>query len=109
MAIRDMSNALTTSWRFVGIAFVASVFFALVAEPASASTVYVILCSIVGIIQGQMGRAMATLAVLMLGIGALYGKVSWPMAIMVAVGVSVIFGAQTLVSLMNITVAGPGC
>lgn len=48
---------------------------------------------------------MATLAVAALGIGAMLGKVSWGMAIMVAVGVAVLFGANDI----NFSLTGYKC
>ena len=57
-----------------------------------------ILCAITGFFKGNTGRALATIAVTVIGIGALMGKVSWGMAIMVGVGVAVIFGAAGIVN-----------
>lgn len=62
-----------------------------------AATVGDILCDIYDEIQSDVGRGIATLAVATLGISALVGKVSWGMAIMVAVGIAVMYTADTIV------------
>jgi type IV secretory pathway VirB2 component (pilin) len=54
------------------------------------------LCKIVDLAMGKAGRGIATLAVIILGIGATLGKVSWGMAMIVTVGIAVIFNAETL-------------
>lgn len=40
----------------------------------------------------------ATLGVIALGVGATFGKVSWGMAVMVAVGIAVMFSAGAMVA-----------
>ncbi|MBI1328153.1 MAG: conjugal transfer protein TrbC [Alphaproteobacteria bacterium] len=54
------------------------------------------LCIIVEALQGEVGKAIATIAVLILGIGAFFGKVNWGIAIMFAVGIVAIFGAAEI-------------
>lgn len=65
-----------------------------------------ILCSVyTDIIVAEVGRGVATIAVASLGIGAMLGKISWGMAIMVGVGVGALFGAGAIVEavLPNVT------
>jgi len=86
------------------LSFLACAFLVLFASPAMAgSTVGGILCSIYSEIQTDVGRGIATLAVASLGISALVGKVSWGMAIMVAVGVAVLFGADTILTNLGLS------
>lgn len=56
-----------------------------------------VLCTVVGWFTGPVGQGIATLAIIVIGVGALMGKVSWGMAIIVGIGVAVIFGAPTIV------------
>jgi type IV secretory pathway VirB2 component (pilin) len=56
------------------------------------------LCNVVGWFTGPVGGGIATLAVIIIGVGALMGKVSWGMAIIVGLGVAVIFGAGPLIT-----------
>src|SRR5262245_39574269 len=55
-----------------------------------------VLCGIIEIVYGNLGRALATLAVISLGVGAMIGKVSWGLAITVATGIGVVFGAAPI-------------
>lgn len=70
------------------------------AEPAMAqmSPMGNVICFIIGIIYGNLGRGLAVLAVIIVGIGATLGKVSWGLAMTVAIGVGTVFGAVPLVA-----------
>lgn len=54
---------------------------------------------------GGVVPAIASIGVIMLGVGAILGKVSWGMAVLVAVGIAVIFGYGAIVT----TLGGAGC
>jgi type IV secretion system protein VirB2 len=56
------------------------------------------LCTIVRAVTGRVGRAIATIAVIFLGFGAFFGKVTWGLAVAVAIGIFAIFGAATIVT-----------
>ncbi len=60
-----------------------------------------VLCNVVHWFTGRVGQGIATLAILVIGIGALMGKVSWGMAIIVGLGVGVIFGAPSIVEALG--------
>jgi len=60
-----------------------------------------VLCNAVEFITTGVGAAIATLAVIVIGIGALMGKVSWGMAIIVALGIAIIFGAGTIADTLS--------
>ena len=60
-----------------------------------------VLCNVVSWFTGPVGAAIATLAIIVVGLGALLGKVSWGMAIIVALGVAIIFGAPTIVNALG--------
>src|SRR5277367_3713826 len=60
-----------------------------------------VLCTVVNWFTGNTGKGLATIAVTVIGIGALLGKVSWGMAIIVGIGVAIIFGAASLVNAMG--------
>ncbi len=79
---------------------------ALAQDPLSAS-----LCTVIKWFTGGLGRAIATLGILVVAIGALMGKVSWQLGVTVVVGISVMFGAAQLVDLLlmgttNVTAVG---
>ena len=67
-------------------------------EPTALSDV---LCDVVAWFTGSVGAGIATLAIIVIGLGALMGKVSWGMAIIVGLGVGVIFGADTIVGALG--------
>ena len=73
---------------------------AMVPETASASgaTLEGILCNAVSYVTGGPGKALATIAILILGIAAFFGKVTWGLAVLVAVGMAGVFGASYVVS-----------
>lgn len=56
------------------------------------------LCRVVTWFTGSTGKGIATIAIIIIGVGALMGKVSWGMAIIVGIGVALIFGAASLVN-----------
>ncbi|MDE3017284.1 MAG: TrbC/VirB2 family protein [Pseudomonadota bacterium] len=60
-----------------------------------------VLCIVVGWFTGNTGKGLATIAITVIGIGALLGKVSWGMAIIVGVGIAVVFGAAGIVDAFN--------
>jgi type IV secretory pathway VirB2 component (pilin) len=68
---------------------------------ADAGSITETLCTLVNWMTGTTGRAVATLAIIIIGVGALMGKVSWGMAIIVALGVAIIFGAPALVGMLG--------
>ena len=56
------------------------------------------LCTIVGwFIYGGVGAAIASMAVIFMGIAAFFGKVTWGMALVTAASIFAIFGAQEIV------------
>jgi type IV secretory pathway VirB2 component (pilin) len=57
-------------------------------------------CSIIDIIEGNLGKALATLAVMTLGIIGMFGRLTWTQAILVATGIAVVFGALGLITLL---------
>lgn len=71
------------------------------ASDASNNPISDTLCKVVGWFNGPVGGGIATLAIMVVGIGALMGKVSWGMAIIVGLGVAIIFGADTIVELLS--------
>lgn len=60
-----------------------------------------VLCTVLGWFTGNTGKGLATIAVTVIGVGALLGKVSWGMAMIVGIGVAIVFGAAGIVSAMG--------
>jgi len=68
----------------------------------------VVFCNVVGWFTGTTGKGIATIAIIVIGVGALMGKVSWGMAIIVGIGIALIFGAASLVDSIGGTHANSG-
>jgi len=66
------------------------------------------LCRVVTWFTGSTGKGIATIAIIIIGVGALMGKVSWGMAIIVGIGVALIFGAASLVNSISGDAAAGG-
>ncbi len=64
--------------------------------PAQASAIADVLCSVINMILLDIGRAISTLAVIVLGISALLGKATWAQGLTVMTGIAIIFGGPTL-------------
>lgn len=59
------------------------------------------MCRVVDWFNGPTGKAIATLAIIVLGIAAFFGKVTWGMALMFAIGIFAIFGAANIVEAIS--------
>lgn len=82
--------------------------FALATNSASQDAITQVLCNIVGQLSGGIGKSIATIAIIVLGIGIFVGKLSWPLAIATALGIGMIFGAASIVSWITSGTAGGG-
>ena len=56
------------------------------------------ICTIADNFLGNAGRGIATIGISVIGIGALLGKITWTQAMIVGVGVAVLFGAPTIIT-----------
>lgn len=68
---------------------------------ASASGMGKAICTIpLAVINTSIGRGIATLGIIIIGIMATLGRVTWTQAIVVGVGIAVIFGAASIASMI---------
>lgn len=106
-----MTEQLKSVWKVCFIALFA-VFLSLIspiyeskAAPAADITeknkITEILCNVTNVITGGVGRTIAILIVVSLAIALFLGKVTWGMAIAVAVGMGILFGAKDLVKAIS--------
>lgn len=89
------------------IAFIILAFFPSVGFAANATPIGNILCNVSGWATGNTGKGIATLSIVMLGILALFNKISWNMAILHIVGIALLEGAAAFVTAMD--AGGTGC
>ena len=64
------------------------------------------LCALNNAALGSAGKAIATLAVVFVGIGAFFGKASWGLVLLTAVGIGLVFGASAIAGVLG---SGKGC
>ncbi|MGE3713719.1 MAG: TrbC/VirB2 family protein [Alphaproteobacteria bacterium] len=109
--MKNHTKQLSTMWQVSLFAMLAAVII-MVPDFAIAQTntpMGRVLCTVTAWFTGNTGKGLATIAVTIIGIGALLGKVSWGMAIIVGIGVAIIFGAGQLVNAMGSVYAGTTC
>ena len=57
-----------------------------------------VLCNVLDLVQGPIGKGIGMVAIIFLGVSLFMGKVSWGLAISTAIGLGFIFGASGIVS-----------
>lgn len=91
----------------IAITLLAAALILLPAAGAHAS-ISSILCGVWGMIKNDIARGIGTLAIAGLAVGAIFGKVSWGMAVMVSVGLIITVSAATIAnSITGVTVCAP--
>lgn len=108
----NINNKFNTMWKACMIVFFAlSLLVVAPAYEASAQAnttntvddnqISRILCNVVSLVTGGVGKAISVLIIITLAIALFLGKVSWGMAIAVAVGMGIMFGAPGIVSIVS--------
>jgi type IV secretion system protein VirB2 len=89
--------------RYVKLASLAALCMALpeIAHAQDAAPVEGVLDWFVGVLQGNLARSVAIIAVCFLGFMFLTGRMMWNVAFSIIVGIAIIFGAATLVDAMR--------
>lgn len=108
--VQTQKKDLTLAWQLC-LAFVVSAAAIMLPDLAAATDTPIgnIFCTVSQWASGNTGKGLATIAITVIGIGALLGKVSWGMALIVALGIALVFGASTLVNAFNIPGMPSGC
>ena len=99
------ADTRSSSWRMMfAVALAAGVMFAPDFAMAAKDTPFgAVFCTVTNWFTGNTGKGLATIAITIIGIGALLGKVSWGMALIVGTGVAIVFGAAAIVDAMGLT------
>ena len=102
---KDLSKDISMAWQISLLMLLCAVLIMLpdlsYAQTAANSTDTVVgntLCRVVGWFTGNTGKGIATIAIIVIGVGALMGKVSWGMAITLGTGIGVVFGSWGIVN-----------
>jgi type IV secretory pathway VirB2 component (pilin) len=106
----------TTAWtnsvclfQFIMFGVMAIAIYSLMMTDANAANPGATLCKAIGdTMGGGLARAISTIGILIVGVGATLGKMTWTTALTVAVGIAVIFGTLSIVSSLS-GVGAPGC
>lgn len=98
-------NTISASRRFAALAFAVLAALALPMEALAQTScpydgVTCILCIISQTVDGNVGKAIGTLAIITLGITLLFGRASWMQALIIGTGIAVIFGAGALMAIL---------
>ena len=96
--IKSSNQMIDTAWQlFLVFAVVLGTMMIPMEALAAANPIEAVMCNVVAFMTGTTGKAIATIAIIVVGLGALMGKISWGMALIVALGVALVFGAATIV------------
>ena len=63
--------------------------------------------NIVIMVTGNLGKGLATLAVITIGLMAMFAKIEWKNAILVGIGISIVFGAASIYKQFEFSALGP--
>lgn len=98
--IAAVNNDMLITYRMATLTLLACAIYATLTTMAWAgSPMGDVLCDVVEMItQGNLGRALATLGIIIVGVGASIGKVSWGLAMTVAVGIAVTIRAPVVLN-----------
>ena len=107
--MKTQTKNLTAMWQ-MSLLVMLSALVIMLPDMAFAGTDTIIgnmMCNVAAWFTGSAGKGLATLAIIIIGVGALMGKVSWGMAIIVGLGIALIFGAGAMVN--SLGAGGAGC
>jgi type IV secretory pathway VirB2 component (pilin) len=65
------------------------------------STISNTICNVVNQLQGPIARGVAAIGIIFLGFSLFLGKISWGVALALAIGIGAIFGANEIVNLVG--------
>ena len=104
----NITDQIKTAWKACIVAFfaitlslTAPIYSASAQTKTEATQISNIICNAVNQLTGTIGRSIAILIIISLAISLFLGKVSWGMAIAVAVGMGILFGAKDVVKLLS--------
>lgn len=109
--IRNIKINSDTCWKLTVLFCLSGLLFTMpdMASASGNTAISNALCLIANELTGKIGKGIATVGVVMLGIGLFLGKLSWGLAVAVGIGIAGIFGATTIVNWMSGGSSGTGC
>ena len=100
----NTKNKINIYWNLGIFAVFTLMVFALPDSILAANSLNQAMCKGVEMLKSDAGKALAITAVIILGLAALMGKISWGLGIMVVLGIALLFGAGDIVN----TIGGEG-
>jgi type IV secretory pathway VirB2 component (pilin) len=104
LQVKSAQGMIDACWQLTAL-FAVCICIAMLPDTASAvggtNAIEKVFCNAVQMLTGGTGKAIATIAIIAVGIGALLGKISWGMALIVACGVALVFGAAGIVTALG--------
>ncbi len=94
----DLEFAKSLSLCFCAFALVMVILPNIAMASSGGDAIAQVLCNVLNELQGGIGKGIATIAIIVLGIGLFLGKLSWPLALATALGIGLIFGAAQMVT-----------
>jgi len=70
---------------------------------ASAQTVDQVICALATSLTGMTAKAMGSVAIIAIGVAALFNKASWGLAMTVCVGIALMFGASSVLNALGLS------
>ncbi len=101
IAPRPVGARITTARRIGAVAFAILVLTLGLAEPAAAQNVEGLLQNVLNILTGNTARLLAVIAIVVMGILAMFGIFDFRRMAIVVVGIIVVFGAAEIVNLLT--------
>ena len=101
IALRPSAARITTARRIGAVAFAAIVLTFGLVEPAAAQNVEGLLQNVLNILTGNTARLLAVIAIVVMGILAMFGIFDFRRMAIVVVGIIVVFGAAEIVNLLT--------
>lgn len=102
--MRILSKSFVVDLALAGLVFGATAFAPDMAHAQASgadSFLQDIFCKAINLVQGSTAQALATIAIIIVGIGALLGRVNWGMAALIVAGIALIFGAGQIASFIG--------
>jgi len=104
--MKNMTMGMAEAWRVCFLAVLGGVLI-LIPDMAFASqpdnAIANAVCDISDTFTGEVATGLGTIAICTIGVMACLGRVQWTAAIIVAVGISILFGATALVSTLAVS------
>lgn len=102
---------MSSKWNKIALQCAGAVLIGMALQPVTAfaqdaAPIEGVLDWLVGVLQGAIARSIAIIAVCFLGFMAMTGRLAWPLAGSIIIGIAFVFGASTLVDAIRATAGG---